>query len=93
VGLPGNPRLDKRVRRLLGRAAARFRTTGQVAPLFGETRYAAKSWDCKRRVIMKAEVVQYPGRAPRKNPRFVVTNLTLVPRGGLRAPATILPPG
>jgi hypothetical protein len=28
---------------------------------------------------MKAEVVQYPGRAPRKNPRFVVTNLTLAP--------------
>jgi hypothetical protein len=75
VGLPGNPRLAKRVRRLLGRASARFRATGQTPPLFGETRYAAKSWRRKRRVIMKAEVVQYPGRAPRKNPRFVVTNL------------------
>ena len=79
VGLPGNPRLDKRVRRLLGRASARFRATGQTTPLFGETRYAAKSWGHKRRVIMKAEVVQYPGRAPRKNPRFVVTNLTHAP--------------
>jgi hypothetical protein len=28
---------------------------------------------------MKAEVVQYPGRAPRKNPRFVVTNLAHAP--------------
>jgi hypothetical protein len=79
VGLPGNPRLDKRIRRLLGRARVLFRTTGQPAPLFGETRFAAKSWDRTRRVIMKAEVVQYPGRAPRDNPRFVVTNLTLAP--------------
>jgi hypothetical protein len=79
VGLPGNPRLDKRVRRLLGRAWSVFRSTGHGTPLFGETRYAAKSWGRKRRVIMKAEVVQYPGRAPRKNPRFVVTNLRLLP--------------
>jgi Transposase DDE domain group 1 len=79
VGLPGNPRLDKRIRRLLGRARVLFRTTGQPTALFGETRYAAKSWCRKRRVIMKAEVVQYPGRAPRDNPRFVVTNLTLTP--------------
>ncbi|HEY7115880.1 MAG TPA: IS1380 family transposase [Tepidisphaeraceae bacterium] len=79
VGLPGNPRLDRRIRRLLGRARVLFRTTGEPTPLFGETRYAAQSWGRKRRVIMKAEVVQYPGRAPRDNPRFVVTNLPLAP--------------
>jgi Transposase DDE domain group 1 len=79
VGLPGNARVDKRIRRLRGRARVLFRTTGQPTALFGETRYAAKSWGRKRRVIMKAEVVKYPGRAPRDNPRFVVTNLTLEP--------------
>ena len=79
VGLPGNARLDQRIRRRLGRARMLFRTTGEATPVFGETRYAAKSWDRKRRVIMKAEVVQYPGRAPRDNPRFVVTNLPLAP--------------
>ena len=79
VGLPGNARLEKRVRRLLGRAGVLFRATGQATPVFGETRYAARSWGRTRRVIMKAEVVQYPGRAPRKNPRFVVTNLGLPP--------------
>jgi hypothetical protein len=79
VGLPGNARLEKRVRRLLGRAWVLFRATGQATPVFGETRYAARSWGRKRRVIMKAEVVQYPGRAPRRNPRFVVTNLTRAP--------------
>ena len=79
VGLPGNPRLDTRIRRRLGRARVLFRTTGQATAVFGETRYAAKSWGRTRRVIMKAEVVQYPGRAPRDNPRFVVSNLTLAP--------------
>ena len=48
--------------------------------LFGETRYAAKSWHRKRRVIMKAEVVRLVGRDPRDNPRFVVTNLPQSPR-------------
>jgi hypothetical protein len=79
VGLPGNARLEKRIRRLRGRARVLFRTTGESTALFGETRYAATSWRRRRRVIMKAEVVQYPGRAPRDNLRFVVTNLTLVP--------------
>ena len=29
--------------------------------------------------IIKAEVVQHPGRAPKNNPRFVVTNLRDAP--------------
>ena len=47
----------------------------QTEHLYGETRYAARKWRRKRRVIMKAEVVRHPGRAPKNNPRFVVTNL------------------
>src|SRR6266511_3258437 len=43
------------------------------------TRYAAKTWARRRRVIIKAEVVRHPGRAPKNNPRFVVTNLTAPP--------------
>jgi hypothetical protein len=49
--------------------------TGQTAHVYGETRYAARSWQRKRRVIIKAEVVRHPGRDPKNNPRFVVTNL------------------
>jgi hypothetical protein len=75
LGLPGNRRLDKRVRRLLGRARMRARTTGETATLYGETRYAARRWDRKRRIIMKAEVLCYPGRSRKDNPRFLVTNL------------------
>ena len=80
VAMGSNAKLDKRVRRLLGKARLRSRTTGETATLFGETRYAAKSWGRKRRVIRKAEVVRLPGRDPRDNPRFVVTNLTQSPR-------------
>jgi hypothetical protein len=75
LGLTSNRRLDKRVRRLLGRARMQARTTGATATLFGETRYAARRWTRKRRIIMKAEVLCYPGRARKDNPRFLVTNL------------------
>ena len=75
LGIPSNARLDKRVRRLLGRARMRARTTGATATLYGETRYAARRWDHKRRIIMKAEVLCYPGRSRKDNPRFLVTNL------------------
>jgi hypothetical protein len=75
LGLPGNRRLDKRVRRLLGRARMQARATGETATLYGETRYAARRWARKRRIIMKAEVLCYPGRARKDNPRFLVTNL------------------
>jgi hypothetical protein len=44
-------------------------------------RYAAKTWkDQKRRVVIKAEVVRNPGREPKDNPRFVVTNLSQTPQ-------------
>jgi hypothetical protein len=45
----------------------------------GETRDAAKTWSHTRLVIMKAEVVRHPGRDPKNNPRFGVTNLTYTP--------------
>jgi hypothetical protein len=75
LGLAGNRRLDKRVRRLLGRARMQARSTGDTATLYGETRYAARRWERKRRIIMKAEVLCYPGRSRKDNPRFLVTNL------------------
>jgi hypothetical protein len=76
VAMASNPRLEKRARRLMGKARVLSKATGQTAHLYGETRYAAQSWKRKRRVIIKAEVVRHPGRAPKNNPRFVVTNLT-----------------
>ena len=75
LGLTGNRRLDQRVRCLLGRARMQARTSGETATLYGETRYAARRWARKRRIIMKAEVLCYPGRSRKDNPRFLVTNL------------------
>ena len=80
VAMPSNRRLDKRAQRLMGRARVLSRQTGETAHLYGETRYAATTWAHRRRVIIKAEVVRHPGRAPKNNPRFVVTNLTAPPR-------------
>ena len=76
VAVASNRRLEKRARRLMGKARMLARATGQTAHLYGETRYAARSWKRKRRVIIKAEVVRHPGRDPKNNPRFVVTNLS-----------------
>src|SRR5580765_256499 len=79
VAMPSNARLEKRARRLMGQARMQSKATGQTAHLYGETRYAARSWKRKRRVIIKAEVVRHPGRDPKNNPRFVVTNLPDAP--------------
>src|SRR5213594_3939892 len=79
VAMASNRRLEKRARRLMGRARVLSRQTGETAHLYGETQYAAKKWTRQRRVIIKAEVVRHLGRAPKNNPRFVVTNLTTRP--------------
>jgi len=61
------------------RARMLSKASGQTEHLYGETRYAARKWPRKRRVIIKAEVVRHPGRDPKSNPRFVVTNLADAP--------------
>ncbi len=75
VAMASNARLVKRIRRLMGRARMLSKTSGATEHLFGETRYAARKWRRKRRIVMKAEVVRHPGRDPKNNPRFVITNL------------------
>jgi Transposase DDE domain group 1 len=54
--------------------------SGQTKHLYGEGRYAARSWHWERRVIFKAEVVQQPGKDAKDNPRFVITNLKQRPQ-------------
>src|SRR2546427_5735503 len=80
VAMASNARLEKRARRLMGKARMRSKATGQTEHLYGETRYAAKTWKRQRRVIIKAEVVRHPGRDPKNNPRLVVTNLPGAPK-------------
>jgi hypothetical protein len=79
VAMAGNVRLLKRARRLMGKARMKSRASGVSEQLFGETLYAAQKWSHRRRVIIKAEVVQESGRKPRDNARFVITNLRYKP--------------
>lgn len=76
IGMAENKVLKRRARRLMGRARRLSKRRGTTANVFGETRYAAKSWKKrKRRVIIKAEVVRHEGREAKDNARFVITNL------------------
>ncbi len=70
VGLAKNARLKRLSRRERVTAKWRHRQTGRKQRIFGEFRYAAKTWDRSRRVIVKAEHNDQGA-----NPRFVVTNL------------------
>ena len=80
VAMGKNKVLERRAARLMGTARRLSRESGETAHLYGETRYAAGTWEKRRRVIIKAEVVRHPGREPKDNPRFVVTNLKQSPR-------------
>jgi hypothetical protein len=82
VGLASNARLERRAGRLLGEAYGLSKYSGRTEHVYGETLYAARSWSHRRRVIIKAEVVRLPGRDPKCNPRFVVTNLREAPATG-----------
>lgn len=80
IGIAKNKVLERRARRRMGRARRLSRIRNKTANVFGETRYAAASWKGhKRRVLIKAEVVRAPGKEPKDNARFVVTNLKQSP--------------
>ena len=49
--------------------------SGETEAQFGEASYKAGRWRRHRRAIFKAEVVRHPGRLPKDNQRFVITNL------------------
>ncbi|HMB71991.1 MAG TPA: IS1380 family transposase [Gammaproteobacteria bacterium] len=49
---------------------------GETQTLFGDVDYKARSWTHERRVVIKVEVVHYPGRTLKDNQRFVLTNRT-----------------
>ena len=80
VAMAKNKVLKRRAARLMGTARRLSRQSGSTEHVYGECRYAAGRWPERRRVIIKAEVVRHPGREPKDNPRFVVTNLPHSPR-------------
>jgi Transposase DDE domain group 1 len=80
VAMAKNSVLKRRAHRLMGRVRKRSRRSRRTEHDYSECLYAAKRWPVKRRVIIKAEVVQHPGRSMKDNPRFVVTNMSGTPQ-------------
>ena len=70
IGIAKNDRLLDCSHALRRLAEERHTVSGRKQRLFGEFRYAAGSWDRRRRIIAK---VEHSARG--SNPRFVVTNL------------------
>lgn len=75
VGIARNQVLQRLAEPLIAQAESAFTQTGQKQRRFDEVRYAAKTWDRERRVIVKAEHLKKGA-----NTRFVVTNLTHTPK-------------
>jgi hypothetical protein len=75
VGMAKNAVLERHAALAMIEARLRAAERGETAHLYTECHYAAKTWERERRVVIKAEVTVHPGRDPKDNPRFVVTNL------------------
>jgi hypothetical protein len=80
VAMQRNAVLKRFSEPLMRKARARSRQSEQTEHFYGEHDYKAKSWSYERRVIFKAEVTRHPGRDPRDNSRFVITNMKQGPR-------------
>lgn len=81
VNMASNKALNRMVERALAKARAHSQASGKTEHVYGELRYKTKkTWPHKRRIIYKAEVVRHPGRDPKDNPRFVITNLKQKPQ-------------
>lgn len=70
IGLARNAVLERRARPWMSQAARAFDRSGGKQRRLGEILYGAKTWDRRRRVIVKAERLE---KGP--NLRFLVTNL------------------
>jgi hypothetical protein len=75
LGACRNAVLEQHAAKLMEQAEAQYQETGEKVRLFGETSYAAATWDRERRVIIKSERLELG-----LNTRFVVTNLDHPPQ-------------
>ena len=80
VAIAQNAVLSRQAAKLMERARRKSQRSGKTEHVYGACRYAAQSWNHKRRVVIKAEVVRLDEREPKDNPRFVVTNLSDPPQ-------------
>ena len=74
IGLARNQRLEKMLSGEMAEAHEEFKRTGESARRFADfSCRTLDSWSCERRVVGKAEYLEWRGA----NPRFVVTSLSV----------------
>jgi hypothetical protein len=80
VAMASNAVLNRKAEEAMEVARLLAGLTDQTEHVYDEVRYAAGSWKQERRVIIKAEVVRADGKAPKDNPRFVISNMKQTPQ-------------
>ena len=80
VAMASNAVLNRKAEEAMQYARVLAGLTDQTERVYSEARYAAGSWKRERRVIIKAEVVRAEEKAPKDNPRFVITNMKQTPQ-------------
>jgi hypothetical protein len=80
VAMASNAVLNRKAEEAMQVARLLAGLTDRTEHVYGEARYAAGSWKQERRVIIKAEVVRAEDKAPKDNPRFVITNMKQTPQ-------------
>jgi Transposase DDE domain group 1 len=80
VAMASNAVLNRKAEEAMQVARLLAGLTDQTEHVYDEVRYAAGSWKQERRVIIKAEVVRADDKAPKDNPRFVITNMKQTPQ-------------
>ena len=80
VAMAGNAVLNRKAEEAMNVARVLAGLTDQTEHVYGEASYAAGTWERERRIIIKAEVVRADDKAPKDNPRFVITNMKQSPQ-------------
>lgn len=76
VALAKNSVLERLARPVTRLVRHRSRATRESEREYGALFYSARTWPRPRRIVVKAEILRPPGKTPKTNLRFLVTNLS-----------------
>ena len=65
VCMATNPVLERLAEPLMARYREVLESGGDASAVYGDARYRARSWSQARRVIIRDNIIEHPGRAPR----------------------------
>ena len=75
VGMATNSVLKGLAEPLMEKVRKDFDKKPGAAPRYKKCWYAAGSWKRKRYLVIKGVITSHPGREPKENPRYVITNI------------------